>query len=66
MNTKITLAQQAVDTAIAAHPSNFFRAQEHLLTILPAAAVTAEGFSVHDMDDGSAVEVWGEWFCAKD
>ena len=65
MKNPITIARQIIDTANAAHPENFDRAHEVLLTILPAPAVAGNsaGFSVHIMNDGSAVEVGDEWFC---
>ena len=61
MNSPITLAQQAVDTANAIHPSNCARAQEYLLSILPAAAVDRAGYTVHILDDGSAVAIGNGW-----
>ena len=70
MKNPITVAHQVIDTANAAHPENFDRAREVLLTLLPAPAVApsvagiSAGFSVHVMNDGSAVEVGDEWFCA--
>ena len=64
MNSPITLAQKAVDTADAIHPSNFAQAQEYLLSILPAAAVDRAGYTVHIMDDGSAVSVGSGWYQA--
>ena len=61
MNTKITLAQQAVDTANAIHPSNCAREQEYLLSILPAAAVHRAGYTVHILEDGSSVSIGNGW-----
>ena len=61
MNSPITLAQQAVDTTTAIHPSNCARAQEYLLSILPAAAVDRAGYTVHILEDGSAVSIGNGW-----
>ena len=64
MNTKITLAQQTVDTVNAIHPSNCAGAQEYLLTILPAAAVHRAGYTVHILEDGSSVSIGNGWHVA--
>ena len=66
MNSPINLAQQVVDTANAIHPGNCAGAQEYLLPILPAAAVHRAGYTVHIMDDGSAVAVGNGWYLAED
>ena len=65
MNSPTTLAQKAVETADTIHSGNFARAQEYLLSILPEAAVDRAGYTVHIMDDGSAVAVGSGWYQAE-
>lgn len=62
MNTKpITLAQQVVAAASAAHPC----ACDYILTLLPAPAVRCAGVTIHIMPDESAVAVGSGWYQAE-